>query len=560
MKKSVLLGLAASCAVVLSACGGGNSGSTADSGSTGDSGKSSPSGEQVLNLVESSEMPSADISLATDTVSFEMMSACYEGLYRVNAKQELEPAGAAEMAKANDDGTVYTFQLNKDAKWSNGDPVTAADYVYSWQRTVSPDTGSEYAYLFECIKNAADITAGKKDVSELGVKAVGDYELEVTLQQATPYFPYLMAFGSFFPQNQKVVEKYGDQYAMNSDNAVYNGPFTLTDFDGPGSDTDWSFTKNDNYWDKDTVKLDKVNVSVVKEVSTAVNMFEDGQVDDVTLSGELAQQKANDPAYIVEQQGSTFYAEMNQRDADSPYKNENLRKALSASIDRKTYVKNILANGSTASTGLVPKNLAFDSDGKDFTDETDAKVEYSVKKAAEYWKKAKEELGIDSLTINLVADDTDAGKKTTEYLQGAIQDALDGVTVKVSNVPFSVRLDRGNKGDFDMIIGGWGADYADPSSFTDLFTSENSYNRGRWSNADYDKLIEEAATTNANDPEKRWQNLLDAENTIVGEAGVIPIYQKAEAHLRAPKVKGVVAHASGVDHDYKWAYIDDSAK
>lgn len=556
MKKSVLLGLVTTCTLVLGACGGGGSDTTSDSSGGGDSSKAS--GEQVLNVHESSEMPSADISLATDTVSFEMMSACFEGLYRVNADQELEPAGAAEMAEVSDDGLVYTLKLNEDAKWSNGDPVVADDYVYSWQRTVSPDTGAEYAYLFECVKNAGAITAGEKDVSELGVKALSDYELEITLENPTPYFEHLLAFGSFMPQHKDTVEEHGTEYALNSDNLVYNGPFMLADFDGPGSDTEWSFVKNDTYWDKDAVKLDQINVQVVKEVSTALNLFQDGQLDDVTLSGELAQQMSNDPEYVVEMQGSTFYIEMNQREEDSPFHNANLRRAISYAVDRETFAKNILANGSTAATGLVPKDLAFNEDGKDFSDETDSKVEYDLDKAAEYWEKAKDELGVDSLEINLLADDTENGKKTTEYMQGALQDALEGLTVKVSNVPFSVRLDRGNKGDFDVLFSGWGADYADPSSFTDLFVTGNSYNRGRWSNEEYDKAIDDAATTNANNPEERWQNLLDAENIIVEQAGVIPVYQKAEAHMRAKKVKGVVSHASGVDHDYKWAYIDDS--
>ncbi|MBE8863451.1 ABC transporter substrate-binding protein, partial [Enterococcus faecium] len=175
---------------------------------------------------------------------------------------------------------------------SNGEPVTAADYVFGWQRTVSAETGSEYAYLFAPVTNAEAITAGEKDASELGIKAVSDYELEITLTTPTPYFQYLLAFPSFFPQTQAVVEDNGDQYASTSDNAVYNGPFVLAGFDGPGTDTEWSYEKNDQYWDKGTVKLDTINVSVVKESSTSLNLFQDGQADDVILTGELAQQMA----------------------------------------------------------------------------------------------------------------------------------------------------------------------------------------------------------------------------------------------------------------------------
>lgn len=555
MKKSVLFGLTASCALVLSACGGGNNDSTSDSDSAGGTG--TPSGEQVINYVENSEMPSADLSLSTDVVSFIALNSVYEGIYRVNADQELEPAGAAEMAEVSEDGLTYKIKLNEKAKWTNGDPVTADDYVFGWQRTVDPATASQYAYLYESVANASEIMDDAKEPSELGIKAVSDYELEITLAHATPYFEYLLAFPTFFPQHQATVEEFGADYALTSENAIYNGPFTLADFDGPGTDTEWAYVKNDDYWDADTVKLDRVNITVVKEVATGLNLFQDGQVDDIKLSGELAQQMQDDPEFVSVKKGSTFYVEFNQREADSKFRNEDLRKAFSYSIDREAFVNNILANGSVAVSGLVPADLAFNEDGTDFVKDVSSKVEFDLDKAKEHWEKAKKELGVDTLEVEILADDTENGKKTTEYMQGALEDALEGLKVKVSNVPFSVRLDRSQKGDFDVVMSGWGADYADPSSFLDMFQIGNPYNRGGWENEEYDKLVKEAATTNANDPEKRWQNLVDAEDLIVGEVGVGPIYQKAEAHMRASKVKDIVAHASGVDFDFKWAYVEE---
>lgn len=155
-------------------------------------------------------------------------------------------------------------------------------------------------------------------MEELGIKAKSEYELEVTLERQTPYFDYLLAFPSFFPQNQKAVKEYGDNYATSSDTAVYNGPFTLTEFDGPGTDTEWSYTKNDHYWDKETVQLDKIAVNVVKEAPTSLNLFQDGQADDVILSGELAKQMADDPQLVIEKEARTSYLEFNQRAADSP--------------------------------------------------------------------------------------------------------------------------------------------------------------------------------------------------------------------------------------------------
>ncbi|QQU20825.1 peptide ABC transporter substrate-binding protein [Enterococcus casseliflavus] len=554
MKKKWGYGVVAVCGIVLAGCSTGGTSSTGESSS----GSGTAAAEQIFNVVVQQEMPSADLSLATDTISFSALNNVYEGLYRLDADSKPEPAGAAELAEVSEDGLTYKLKLREDAKWSNGEPVIAADYVFGWQRTVSAETGSEYAYLFAPVTNAEAITAGEKDASELGIKAVGDYELEITLTTPTPYFQYLLAFPSFFPQSQAVVEDNGDQYASTSDNAVYNGPFVLAGFDGPGTDTEWSYEKNDQYWDKETVKLDTINVSVVKESSTSLNLFQDGQADDVILTGELAQQMANDEAFVSEPLARTSYIELNQREEDSPFRNEDLRKAISYAIDRDALVTSILGDGSLASTGLIPKGMTFNpTDNTDFVDEEESVIEYDQEKAKEHWEKAKEALGIDSLSFEILASDTDSTKKAIEYIQSAIQDTLDGVKVSLSPVPFSVRLDRSNSGDFDVVMGGWGADYADASSFTDLFVTDNSYNRGRWTSEEYDAAVKSSATTNAGNPDARWQDLLDAEKIIMDQQGVIPVYQNVEAHLRAPKVKGVVSHGAGAQYDYKWAVIEE---
>ncbi|MEA4830149.1 MAG: peptide ABC transporter substrate-binding protein, partial [Enterococcus thailandicus] len=237
MKKKVTFGFVAVCGLVLAGCYGGSS----DTGSSNTKSSGSASGGGVFNLVVPQEMPTADLSVATDTISFTALNNVYEGIYRLDKDSKPQPAGASELADVSEDGLTYKIKLREDAKWSNGEPVTAADYVYGWQRTVDPKTASEYAYLFEPVANAADITAGKKDKSELGIKANGDHELEITLTKQTPYFQYLLAFPSFFPQSQAVVEENGDAYASASDKAVYNGPFTLEDFDGPGTDTEWTY-------------------------------------------------------------------------------------------------------------------------------------------------------------------------------------------------------------------------------------------------------------------------------------------------------------------------------
>ena len=554
MKKKWAFSVVALSGLVLAGCYGGSANTKSSNSASGNS----TDGGGVFNLVVPQEMPTADLSLATDTISFTALNNVYEGIYRLDKDSKPQPAGASELAEVSEDGLTYKIKLREDAKWSNGDPVVAADYVYGWQRTVDAATASEYAYLFAPVANAEEITAGKKDKSELGIKAVGDHELEITLTKQTPYFQYLLAFPSFFPQKQSVVEENGDAYASASDKAVYNGPFTLTDFDGPGTDTEWSYKKNDNYWDKDAVKLSEIKVSVVKESSTALNLFKDGQADDVILSGELAQQNANDPAYTSVKEARTSYIELNQREADSPFKNVNLRKAISYSINRDALVKQVLGDGSVVSTGLIPADMSKNPEtNEDFAKEAGKLVSYDKDKAKEYWEKAKKELGIDSLEFNLMASDDDASKKVIEYIQNSIQENLDGVKVKPTPVPFSVRLDRSSSGDFDTVLGGWAADYADPSSFTDLFVAGNSYNRGQWSNEDYDKVVDDSGNKDAGDEQARWADLQEATKIMADDMGVIPVYQKAEGHLVNEKVKGIVHHAAGASWDYKWTYVEE---
>ncbi|AYW45606.1 peptide ABC transporter substrate-binding protein [Tetragenococcus koreensis] len=552
MKKGKLLGLMAVSTTLLAAC---TTGDTADSGEDG--GSNGANGEQVFNLSVEQEMPSADLSLATDTISFTALNNVYEGIYRLDENDDPQPAGAAEMAEVSEDGLTYNIKLREDANWSNGDPVTADDYVYGWQRTADPATGAEYAYLYGYVENGDEVIEGDKEPSELGIEAIDDHELEITLDTPTPFFDYLLAFPSFFPQPQDIVEENGDDYASTGDDSVYNGPFALTEFDGAGSDTEWSYTANDEYWDKDNVNLDEINVSVVKESSTGLNLFNDGQTDDVLLTGELAQQNANNPEYQSIKEARTSYIELNQEEEDSPFNNKDLRLALSYALDREALVEQVLGDGSQPSTNLVPEETGKDLDtDEDFTEVSDSTLEYDPDKAQEHWEKAKDELGVDSLEFDLLSDDQDGAKQVAEYIQGAWED-LDGLNVSSTTVPFSVRLDRGTAGDFEALVGGWGADYADPSSFTDLFQTENSYNHGSWSNDEYDELIEAASTTHANEPEERFQDLIEAEGVINEEMGVIPVYQKAQGHMISDKVNGIVSHSAGAKYDYKWVTIEE---
>ncbi|EOL44608.1 peptide ABC transporter substrate-binding protein [Enterococcus caccae] len=539
--------VAASCIILLSGCGSSKE-------NTGKTDQKSTNSEQTFSVVAKQEIPSIDASVTNDVVGWGVLKNTGEGLFRADKVGKLIPAGAAEMPTVSEDGLTYTFKLRKEAVWSNGDPIVAEDYVYGWQRTVEPKTASEVAYLFESIKNYQAIMDGKKPASELGIKALGEDELEVTLESPVPYMESLLSLPPFFPQNEKVISKNGEKYASSSEHMVYNGPFILSDFEGAGTDTKWAYLKNKNYWDQDNVTMEKINVDVVKEDATALNLFQDGQTDDIVVTGELAQQMVDDPAFFSQDMSNATYVEYNQTKKE--FQNENLRKAISYALDRQTLVEQVLGDGSVAATGLVPKNMSFNPETEvDFVKDSGNHLKYDSEKAKEYWAKAKAELGIDTLKINLLSSDADSAKKVVEYMQGAIQGTLKGVTVELSSVPLSVRLERGNKGDFDMILVGWGAEYDDPSVFLELFASDNINNSGKYNNNEFDKYLKASATTNAGDPKARWNDLIEAENVLMNTMGVCPVYQKAEAHLRNPKIKGILP--SGPEYDYKWTSIEE---
>ena len=517
--------VAALCALTLGACGS----KASDSAS-----------KQVLNWNESAELPTMDLSKATDVVSFDMLNNTMEGLYRLGKDSKIEP-GIATKTKVSSDGLTYTFTLRKDAKWSNGDKVTAKDFVYSWRRTLDPKTNSQYAYLFEGIKNATDVMNGKKSTKEVGVKADGDYKLVVTLDKQLPYFKLLMGFPVFFPQNQKTVEKYGSKYGTASKYMCYDGPFNLTKW--TGTNLSWSLKKSDNYWDKKSVKLDTINYKVNKSNSTAYNLYQSGKLDATSLSAEQAKQLKGQSGYTVRQAASAFYFQYNQTKPE--FQNKKIRQAISMAIDRKEFVNKVLGNGSIPAKGLVSTGLAT-RNGKDFADAS------YVKKL---WAEGLKEIGKDSLTFGILSDDTDAAKKTTEFIQSAIESNLKGAKVECANVPFKTRLNRTNEGQFDIVISAWGADFSDPISFLDMFTSNNSYNAGKWKNAQYDKLIEASKSTDAGNAGKRWDDLVSAEKILIQEQGISPLYQQATAWMVKPKVKGVIYNSAGANYNFKNAYV-----
>ncbi|PEI69364.1 peptide ABC transporter substrate-binding protein [Bacillus wiedmannii] len=547
--------------MALTACSGsgGEKKSTTTSSGGGEEKKSEIkyAAKQVLNRTENQEIPTMDVSKSTDTLGSQILGNTMEGLYRLDKDNKPIPA-AAESSTKSEDGKKYTFKLRKDAKWSNGDPVTAKDFVYGWQRLLDKNTAAEYAFIAYYIKNAEAINKGEKPLTDLGAKAVDDYTLEVELEKPVPYFLNLMAFPSYYPLNEKFVKEKGDKFGLEADTTLYNGPFVMASWK---HEQGWQLKKNDKYWDNKTVKLEEINYSVVKEVATKVNLYDTGSIDFTLLSGEFVDKyKSNKEEYGEYSEASTFFLRLNQKrnGQDTPLKSKKLREAIALSIDKKGLANVILNNGSKATDQLVPKGLATGPDGKDYQDTFKNGLKYDPKKGAAAWDAAKKELGKDQVTIELLSYDDGTAKKIADYFKDQIEKNLKGVTVNTKIQPFKQKLKLESAQDYEVSFAGWSPDYSDPMTFIDMFESKSPYNQMSYSNPKYDEMVKKAGNELLSDPKKRWETLGKAEKLFLEEdAGLVPLYQTGRAYVMKPNVKGIVKHNISPEYSFKWAYVTE---
>ena len=515
--------------------------------------KSSSSSSETFNRMEKDVISTMDNAHITDVISGQAAVDTGDGLYRYKGKK-LEPAVATKVVKPTNNGLTYTFNLRK-TKWSNGDPVTAKDFVFAWKRAADPKTKSEYAYLFSGIKNADDITAGKKAASTLGVKAEGDYKLVVTMDRPVPYFSTMMVNPVFFPLNQKTVDKYGKKFGTQSKYLVFNGPFKLTNWNGTGNS--WDEVKNTSYWNAKQVKLDKIHVQVVKDSNTAANLFATKKLDDAVLTGEIAKQHAKDKDYVGDKQGRTTYLDMNEEKVPD-FKNLKLRQAVAMAINRDEFANKVIGDGSFGISTITPENSGSNpKTGEDFSKEAAKESKsvqtYDLKKAKQLWAEGLKEVGKSGEDVTLTTDDTDVAKKSAEYLQSALEQ-LPGMKVSISSVPFKTRIQRSLDGSAQFILSGWQGDFPDPISFLDLYTTGNTYNFSHWSNKQYDDLIKASRGTDANSETKRYDDLLKAQELLSKESPVATLYQTVQGHLRNPKLKGATFSPANM-YNFVGAYM-----
>lgn len=545
IKKFILVAVSVSAAFLLAACGSQQSSSSASKY------------KQVLKLSATAPLDTIDISKAT---GYGQTGNVFESFYRLG-KNGQPAAGLAKSGTVSKDGKTWTFKLRSNAKWSNGEKITAQDFVYSWRRTINPKTASPYAYLFSGIKNADEIIACKKSPSSLGIKTLNQETVQVKLNRPIAYFKVLMAYPLFGPQNEAFIKKTGKKYSTSSKYMLYSGPFKITGWKGT-NDT-WSFVKNNQYWDKQAVKLSKISYQVVKTTNTGYQLYQQGKLDLTPLSSEQVKQLKKNKDFKTYPYSYVAFLAYNFQAKDATVKkalnNKNIRLALSLSLDRKILTSKVFGDGSSVPTGFVASGLAYDPANKeDFAKEQKVAntVDYNEKLAEKYWKTGLKELGLKKLNLTLLASNESTNADAlTQYLQSQWTKVLSGINVKVNSIPSKNAYTKASSGDFDIYVSGWGGDFSDPMTFMQILQKGTSYNYGKWNNAEYNSLIKKALTTDANDVNKRWQDLVKAAQVANADQAVSPIYQQTTAYLQNSKVKGIIHNNAGTQWSYKYAYI-----
>lgn len=496
------------------------------------------------NINFGQEPPDLNSATSTDTESGQILSLINEGLVRYDNKGGIM-AGMAEKWTVSPDGKTYTFTMRKGAKWSNGDPVTAADFEYGLKRALDPKTASQYAYILYDILNSEDANNGKVGLDQVGVKANGD-KLTIQLRGPVSYFLSILCFPTALPQNQKFVESMGDSYAADAGKLLFNGPYVIKEW--KHSDK-LVLAKNPSYWNSSAIELDTITGFMITDSGTALTMFYNKELDQVTIPGPRIQE-VKDKGYDVQTYGnsSVWYLEFN--NTDPVFKNANIRKAVTFALNRASFVKNVIKNDSQPATSFVAplinglkKTFREEVPGNYFKDNDAAAAKAAL--AA-----GMKELGLTSLpTFTMLSDDTDRAKIYAAAVQDMVKTNL-GVDFVVNPMPFKARIQKMRDKDFQIVFAGWAADYNDPMTYLDMWLTGGGNNDAQYSSAAYDALIAKAkAEPKAN---LRMGHLVQAEKLLMTDMPIAPIYFSFSSWTKQANVSGVVRRAVGPDPDLYW--------
>ncbi|UJF25167.1 peptide ABC transporter substrate-binding protein [Suttonella sp. R2A3] len=499
--------------------------------------------EMVFNRSNDAEPSSMDPQLAQGIPEMHILRDMYEGLVSENAAAETIP-GMAHSWDVSSDGLTYTFHL-REATWSDGQPVTAEDFVYAWQRGVDPTIGSNYSFMLYPIKNAQAIAKGEAELSSLGVTAINPQTLEVQLENPTPYFIGMLTNAVAYPVPKHVVEQYGDQWTR-LEHVVSNGPFVMQDWLPQATIT---LAKSDQYWDKDNVSLDKVVFHVTEDKNAELRRYRAGELDwtsDVPSDQmQWMNEHLSDELHINNYLG-TYYYGFNLTKA--PFKdNIELREALTLAINRELIVDKITAAGETAAYSFVVPGVShyFEGYQPPYTSLTN---EERIVRAKELYAEAgysKE----NPLEIELLYSNSDNNRRIAIAIASMWKESL-GVETNLVNKEWKAYLNDRREKNTQVFRASWIGDYDDPNTFLELWQSASTSNSIGFNDPEYDKLIQAAASEQ--DMDKRAQLLSQAEQRLLDNYSLIPIYFYVSKHLVKPYVSG---YAGNVMNHWPSKYI-----
>ncbi|MBM6615506.1 peptide ABC transporter substrate-binding protein [Desemzia sp. RIT804] len=553
MNKFVKTGLVALASVfILSACGG-NSDASNDNTASSDSNGNGLAEVQEIAVSVPASMTTIDTTYTTDKNTFTVAQHLYEGLYRLDENSTPVPGLAAEEVEISEDGRTYTFTIRNDANWSNGDPITAQDFVYAWTELVDPAAAAPNAYLLDAVVNGYEIRTGETDPSELAVEAVSDKVFKVELVEPLPSFLTLISVVWLAPKNEAYVEEQGEAYATTAETGIYSGPFVLSNW--KQGDETWTLEPNENYYAADEVHLTKIDFTTIKEEQTGINLYSSDELDLTKVSGQYVAQYQNDESFVSHNDIANQFLDFN-KELGTPLANAHLRKAITLSINKDSLVNTVLNDGAVALNGLVPHELyQHPETGEDFREYSGDYNTYNPEQAQEEWALAQEELG-DSIEISLLVAEDTTSTRTAEYVQSQIQENLEGVTVTINKQPKNSVNQSRSESNYEASISGWIAGDNNLGYFFNLYEDGSAYNYGGYNNEEYNQLTAEAKTAYANDPDKQFENYQKAEQILLEEdAAQVPLYQSASNYLINPNIKGIEFHRYASYFHFRTAYI-----
>lgn len=538
--KIILSALTASTLILLAACG-----------------KSATSRNIQFGLP--SDITTLDSSMVTDVFSQEVIGSTEEGLMRNGANNQPQLALAKSICVSND-GLTYTIILKDNLKYSNGTKLTASDFVYNFERANDPKTGAQYNYLFtNVLKNTAQVQAGKLPVSALGIKAVSADKLVITLVKPTPYFKFLLTEPITYPLNQKFVESQGKKYGTTSVTTLYDGPYEFSKTKGfTGTNKNFSIVKNPNYYDAGAVKSNEIDFQVVNNLNTGAELFKTVKLDFAMINTtDLVKANENTKGYSVIHPSETQFLQYNQTGSNKALANADIREALNLATNRSEIVQEF-EPASTVATSIISKGMYTTTSGQDFASLAKQNYTYNTALAKQLFEKGVKTLGLSKLTLSIEApnDNQEADNQLVRYLQTSYEKALPGLTINQKLVPFQQQLNDLSVHNFDIALSSWGADYAEPTTFFNLFTTGSAGNMGGFSNTTFDKAF--AAATNLPDvlnASKRDADYENAEHALYTQSNINPISYGSFPTLTNPSLQGFEVHSAGLPFDLKTAYL-----